>query len=459
MKATWWKLIVATLQICVGCCNSDEKELLVPQFSGIGFVAPSLLFLDRTCVFQISGVNTHFSEQTLVDFNDPNIKAQILSVNNFNIKFLVTTTSSAQTGQHDIRIQTGEEVLVQSNVLDIEAPLRLVDPLAETEIVQGGLADISVVNLDYINNPFNPGGVNVASGPRLLRLNGVSGAKFSWLGLIDVDSTDKSLNAKLRSTNPLGQAVSYDLLPTPPPLAKKASIAALSVGEVRKMQSIPASYSTNIYRVDGVAQNSVFHLAFSNVGLDLHDAGISVAVAPVSGRFAEGQLMTNPSGVGNLLNSLVFVSDPGTMYLSVFAGDYSGKMSGYEYDISLSSKLAEFVNLAELSGSDSPANPLATVVLGGAIVGINGRIDLPGDNDFIRYVAKESGKVIAQALGSPALSVRVAHFEGDCTTPRTGLPARAFQQETDVIGGKPYCVRLSGSVVTPYRFILTSSAP
>ena len=92
-------------------------------------------------------------------------------------------------------------------------------------------------------------------------------------------------------------------------------------------------------------------------------------------------------------------------------------------------------------------------------MGINGRIDLPGDNDFIRYVAKESGKVIAQALGSPALSVRVAHFEGDCTTPRTGLPARAFQQETDVIGGKPYCVRLSGSVVTPYRFILTSSAP
>jgi hypothetical protein len=458
MKITWQRFIVATLQICVGCCHPDETELFAPV-AGIGFVAPSLIFLDRTCILQISGVNTHFNKQTLVDFNDEKIKAQILSVNDFNMKLLVTADSSAQIGQHNIRISTGEEVLVQSGVLDVEAPLRLAESVAETELIQGGLADISVVNLDYINNPFNPGSVSVASGPRLLKLNGVSSSKFSWLGLIDVDSMDRSLNAKLKSTNPLGQAVSYDLLPAPPPLAKKAPIVALSVGEVRKMQSFPTSYSTNVYRVDGVVQNSVLHLAFSNVGLDLHDAGISVGVASTNGRFTEGQLITNPSGVGNLLNSLIWVSDPGTTYFSVFAGDYSGKASGYEYDISLSSKLAEFVNLAELSSADSPANPLANVALGGAFVGINGKIDIPGDNDFIRYVAKESGKVIAQALGSPALSVRVAHFEGDCTTPRTGLPARAFQQETDVIGGNSYCVRLSGSVITPYRLILSLSSP
>jgi hypothetical protein len=108
--------------------------------------------------------------------------------------------------------------------------------------------------------------------------------------------------------------------------------------------------------------------------------------------------------------------------------------------------------------ADTPASPLASILVDSPQRSGDGALDSPADLDYIRFQVQKAGRVYVQALapgqGLNTPAVMVSLMQADCTT---ALAApRPIQQEATVAAAMNYCVVLSSpsSYAGPYQLVL-----
>jgi hypothetical protein len=156
--------------------------------------------------------------------------------------------------------------------------------------------------------------------------------------------------------------------------------------------------------------------------------------------------------------ALVYMPTKGDQFLTVLAANLGGA-ADYGYDLTARVATAKaFSSKENAMMPDTPAMPLATVMLDTPQHSSDGAMDGPADIDYIRFQATKAGRAYVQAvvpgqgLGVPA--VTVALMAADCTTALA--PPRPVQQEATVAAGTSYCAVIASpsSYAGPYRLIL-----
>lgn len=424
------------------------------------FISSSAAFLDRDIELQIIGTGTHFDSSSTLDFGDSAISAESRALSPINLAAKVHVGSDARLSLHDVSVHTpaqgaaSEETVALANAFTVEASLRAETTGAISNLLPGGLANLSLLNLDYRDAPFSSSAVGIVDGPRLLRLNGASAYRYGWLGLVDARLPPGPLPVTLRSTSPLGSEVRYQLDQRDDSTPRVASreAAVLSPGVEVSGEGLSAPLQANLYRISVTDPGSILMLQFQNVGIGLRFNGPTFAWAPPDGRFLSGEVIPSPSPDGTTFTSLALLPDRGEHYLSVFAPDYSGNATEYSYGITSYVAMADTLELREPSPPDSADSPLATADLTSPLQSTHGELSNASDVDYILVTAPRPGKIYVQAMGSPLLAVRIEIMQKDCRSPVASL--RAFQNQFTAAASNTYCVVLRSATSTPYRLLL-----
>lgn len=431
----------------------------VPE-PALALLTPESSYAGRTVSAQVVGTETHFHSGTRVHFDDPEIVAQVVTSSRVNMRLNLSVGNGARLGAHDLIVETtadsntGAERVTLPGALTVHASLTFEPPQGGGAAQQGGLVDLSVLNLDFQANPFATNTIAIVEGPRQVRFSSASSTRYSWLGVVDALAPPAPLSLKLSANNPLGRSLIYALDPQDPsvPIVARRDPVPLSLsGELRREQ-IQSAHATNLYSIEAPASEMVLAVSYGAVGLGLQYPGPTLAVAPPSGRFLDGQIIPTPSPNGDRLTALAFLRDPGRHYLSIFSAEFVGDAKDYQFDLSAKASTARRFELSEPKVPDTPEAPLAELLLTGPYYSLSGAIDTPADVDHIRVNTMAAGRIYVQAAGTPLSAVKVGILKADCATAVT--VQRAFQQESAVEPDTSYCIRLSGSASTNYRLLI-----
>jgi|JI10StandDraft_1071094.scaffolds.fasta_scaffold08789_4 hypothetical protein len=419
---------------------------------------PNTVFTQRVVELQFIGERTHFSSASRVDLGDPAIHTEVHAHSPGRLLIRTTLDGDTRLGTHDLKIitpvDTGSEEVSLPEALTVLPALRA-EPAAQAKSVpQGGLIDTSVLNHDFRDNPFSTNSISIVRGPRLLRVNGVSAYRYAWLGLADALAPKGPLEIVLSAVNPIGERHSFragrDDLGLP--LVQLRAPTLLEDGQLLTGQRLPEPMATNLYRYEADVKNNLLFVQLEKAEAAYLQTGPILAVAPASGRFAQGAIVPAASSHDGLVTSMAYIEQPGTTYFSLLAPDYSGGALGYGYAIRATSLPVIPIELREPAGGDTPARPLVNLTISQAVASQSAAIEPSTDMDYIRFTPEQDGYIYAQAAGDPPLATRVAVLQADCSTV-IGTP-RTFQQEAEVQAGVAYCVRVSATAATPYRLLL-----
>lgn len=451
-----------SLSLVAGCGSAVEPAPAVapPPPAQLSLVVPGQAFLGRSLAAQIVGTNTHFEGRSQVRFDDPAISAQVLAAAPNSLQLTVKVGTQARIGWHTIQVETESpsggmrEVVALPEQFQVLAPLRYERSGAPLE--RGGLAEISVLNLDYAVSPFATNGLTVTQGPRPLRFSVVTGSRVQWLGLVDALVPLGPLGVQLASSDPIGQPTYFATDGTDPlsPMVRARPAVELMPGQKVSGQRLAAANQTNLYVVTTAADDQILKVTYGSVGLGLQYPGPTLAIAPASGRFAEGQVLPTPSANGSDLSTLAWLPQKGPYYLSVFSGDYMGSAADHTYSLTVSVASAATASAKEPEPADGPDAPLVRLPLTTPHVLTGGAIEPASDVDYLSVTPSASGRLYVQAAGTPLSAVKVQILKADCITPVS--LQRPLQQEAAVEAGVSYCVRLSGSVATEYRLLISA---
>lgn len=456
-----------SLLCCLQCDWSGQAPPQTPLAGSGGsgpqptllFVSSQRSFLDRELELNIVAIGTHFGETSRIDFGDSEISAVASARSASLLAANIHVGSSARIGWHDITVHTSDPVIRLDETVSltrafrVDAPLRVESLSPGRKLVAGGLAEFAATNLDYRETPFGTASMAILIGPRLVRLNGVSASRYSWLGILDAVEESGPILIQLRSTNPLGDEVRYQLDPSDGMTPSKEGRTAKTLvhGATIGGEALSEPLQSNLYRAQIAEPESALLLQFSNVGVGLRFSGPTLAWAPPTGRFLDGEVIPSPSPNGTTFSSLAFLSKDGAHYVSVFAPDYAGNASEYSYDLTTFSEPVSRVDLRELQ-PDSPTSPLSTVELSRSTLGMSGEIAPASDVDYLHVTTPRAGRVYVQAVGNPLLAVRIEPRQKDCQTAVSS--ARAFQNEFPAVAGSTYCLVLRSATATPYRLLI-----
>lgn len=464
MRSKWIPALYLFCGLSAASCGAPQSETAPCVVSAtppaLTLITPESAFVARTLTVQIAGTDTHFGPSTQVDFDDSEIKTQVVVRSRENLLVQLTIGAEARLGPHNVVVSSQHgserEVVNFSAGLTVRPSLQVGGIQERSRPQQGGLFEVTLHNLDYKDSPFNPNQIQGADGSRWLRVQSASGARLTVLSLVDVLSHG-ALSLRLRSQNPLSQDVLYisaadDALA---PWVELRPAVSLEPATILRGQSFSRPFQTQLYQFEAGAAEQVVQLSFSSVGLALQSLPPVVATAPSSGRFSEGTLVPQPTQVGTTMTSLYLKKKPGRDYLAMFPSDYSGDSEYYGYELTARAHPAQSFSLREPTSGDSTSNPIGRLVLDRAAFSQDGAIETSSDADYLLVDVPSTGRLYVQAAGTPTLSTRTAIFQRDCTT--MVMPQRTYQQEAAVLAGT-YCVRITGATSTGYQFLALFNA-
>lgn len=437
---------------------------LPPTLTGI---APLATFPDRTVVVQLSGIGTHFGKDTAVRFTDPALTVGAITVGSAGyIQAEVHVGVNALLGAHDVTVESAgvdpsgrptgsSEKATLIGALQI-APSLAADANGTTaKVTQGGLVDFSLLDLDR-DTPF-AGTARLDGGVRAL-YTAVLGNRLSGYGLVDALAPAGGLG--LRAVFEKGATrttfISNPSAPSQPQVEARTA-KPLTLGTAVTGETLGAPRQTNLYKLTTTADAQVAVLSFATAG-GLTANTLTGAVAPASGKWNEGQFFYASTNMA-AQTALVWLPGKGDQYLAVLAANLGGA-ADYGYGVTARAATAKTFTTKEAAMmADTPASPLATVMVDAPQRSADGALDSPADVDYIRFQVQKAGRVYVQAvapgqgLGAPA--VTVALMQGDCVTPLA--PPRPVQQEAAVVDAASYCAVLASpsSYAGPYQLILS----
>jgi hypothetical protein len=229
-------------------------------------------------------------------------------------------------------------------------------------------------------------------------------------------------------------------------------------GESRSGEKFSEPRQSQLYKITTMADDQVLILG-ATVSMALLGTTLAGAMAPSSGRFSEGHFLYASS---NMTTQTLLAALPkkGEQYIALLPSNLAG---GAGFDYTLNPKVSaarRFASKEDPKAPDSPAMPLATVMLEGAALSNDGALDMPGDVDYLRVNVNTTGRLYVQAttpnlhFSNPAISVGI--LQGDCMT--TVAPPRTAQQEAPVSAGQTYCLRIAamGTTVELYQIIIAN---
>lgn len=437
---------------------------------------PSTAFAARTMQFQLTGVATRFAQTSSVTFDDPAINVTKMDVGSgTNLRLTVEIGAGAKLGTHDLQISsppTGgdgpNEDLKLTGALWVSPSLTLELPSGATggpQVVAGGLVDVVVLNQDFRENPFWSQ-TRFSGSLSVIGQVTANTARLAGSAIADALVSDGPLAVGAVTTGPFGQTITYvaSAADKGAPQAKARAATALTLGTGKTGETIAQKRATNLYKVTTTADNQVVHVQFSSFGAGWSYARPMGYFAPASGKFSEGQAFDS-WGVGyspTTRNALSLVAKKGDQYAAVLASDQSGSV-GHTYTIMAKATVASALSsLKEPAGGDSAGTPLVTITsLDKAYYGQDGAIDTQWEDDFIKFVAKNTGKVYLQLSGPAGTTIGLGLRDGTClgTIVNTSYSSSGTSGiELDARAGETYCMRITGGTVgTPYGVILNPS--
>ena len=434
-----------------------------PTLTGI---SPLAVFPDRTVTMQLSGIGTHFGKDTTLRFNDAAITVGKLTVGSAGyLQAEVQVGADAVFGPHDITVESAgvdpsgmptgnREKATLLGALQV-APSLLADANGTTaKVTQGGLLDFSLLNLDR-DTPF-AGTARLSSGARALYTSALGG-RLSGYGLVDALAPAGGL-ALRAAFDKGGATVTFIASPGAPatPQVETRAAKLLTLGTATTGETLAAPRQTNLYKLSTSADAQVAVLSFATT-LGLSTNTVAGAAAPASGKWNDGQFYYCSANMA-AQTALVWLPNKGDQYLTVLAASLGGA-ADYGYGITARAAAAKTFTTKEAAMmADTPASPLATVMVDSPQRSSDGALDSPADVDYIRFQVAKAGRIYVQAvapgqgLGTPAITV--ALLQSDCVTPLA--PPRPVQQEAAVMDGVSYCAVLASpsSYAGSYQLIL-----
>ena len=435
-----------------------------PTLTGI---SPFTTFADRVVILQLSGIGTHFTPSSRVEFTDPALSVTRVTVGSSGyLQAEVHVGAAAALGPHDLTVTsdgvtpTGQptrtpETATLRGAISV-VPSLAADASGTTAMVtEGGLFDFSLTDLDH-NTPF-AGSARIEGGARALYA-AAFGGRVSGYGLIDALAPMGGLALHAVFTkNGTDTAFVADPGAAASPQVMSRAAKALTLGTATTGETLGAPRQTNLYKLTTAADTQVAVLSFATTG-GLTTNTVSGAAAPASGKWNDGQFFyASPNAA--VQTALVWLPTKGDQYLTVLAANLGGA-ADYGYGVTARVATAKSFSTKENTMMpDTTGTPLATVMVDAPQRSGDGALDSPADLDYIRIQTAKAGRVYVQAvapgqgLGAPALMV--ALMQSDCTTALA--PPRPVQQEAAVDASGTYCVVLSSpsSYAGPYQLIVT----
>lgn len=438
-------------------------------------LTPAVAFPGRTLLVQLSGAATHFSSSSTLSFDDPAIKVvKVDTGSNANLRATIEIGIDAKLGPHDVQISSPSpaggdgpnEDLTLKGAFTLQPSLGVDLPTGGTAgptVVQGGLVDLAVRNLDYRDNPFYSQTRFYGPVSSIGQVT-ASTVRLAGTAIVDALAPAGAIAVGASTVDPFGKTLAYvgDPKDTANPQAKARAATVLTLGTPKIGETISERRATNLYKFTTAADSQVVHMQFSNLGAGFGYSRPVGYTAPASGRFSEGQAFDS-WGVGyspSARNVLQIVQKKGDAYAVVLASDQNGSAT-HTYSISAKAgAAAQMSSLKEPAGGDSPASPLATIAsLDKAYFGMDGTVDAAWEDDYIKFVAKSTGKVYVQVSASPGPRIGIGLRDAACTAV---IQSTQYSQggtmglEVDVKAGDSFCLRLSGDIVgTTYGVILS----
>lgn len=489
MKKTLGLLLIGALTVCGDGSQSapdgGSKDDGGPPVQGdepaISLITPTSLFAGRSVTVQISGVATHFTDGSSVDFSDPAITvAKVAAGSSANLRATGLVGIDARLGAHDVQVTTaGQPTAGSAEVVTLKGGFSVLPALSmelpagaavPPVVPQGGIAELAVRNIDDHDNPFNTAPGQAA--PQLLggavAIGGtapsVAAGRLAGLGLVDALAPAGGLRLAVVQKNAQGQDTGFVSDPTDKLAVQVTGRAptVLAAGVTRSGEVLAEARATNLYTLTTAADNQIAEVAFTWLGTALAgSAGAPPKVtlvgylAPASGRFRDGVALDTSETAGMAAstvaarNTLMLLPKAGSYYFVAYASDLSGS-AGHSY--SVTARWATGVSLSSLKepmGGDSAATPLATIArLDSPYYASDGAADSAFDEDFIRFTAAKTGRVYVAVLTPAGVSMGVGLRSADCITSTAATRYSAsgtVLNEADVTDGTTYCVRVVGN--------------
>lgn len=447
--------------------------------AALGSLTPSTAFPGRTVMMQLAGVATHFSATSSVTFDDPAIKVTKVELGgNANLRLTVEIGLEAKMGAHDVTISSpptapegGSEELKLKGGLLIQPSLALELASGTTmapTVMQGGLVDVAVKNLDYRDNPF--WSLSRFTGPTS-SVNTVNASTVRMAGTVIVDALAPAgtLAVGGSTVGPFGNTIYYvsDPSDAAAPQVKARAATALTLGTAKTGESVSDKRASNLYKFTTAADSQVVHMQFTSLGTGWVGGWNPVRpigyTAPASGKWSEGQAF-DTWATGTMAttarNVLQIVPKKGDGYVAVLASDLSGSMA-HTYSVTAKAgTAAQMSSLKEPAMGDSTTSPVATIMsLDKAYYGQDGAIDVANEDDYIKFTVKSAGKVYVQVSAAAGPNIGVGLRDATCaavimSTQYSRLGAMGF--ELDAKAGDTLCLRVNGDTANiPYSLIIT----
>ena len=331
----------------------------------------------------------------------------------------------------------------------------------------GGLLDLNLRTADR-EHPFM-GRARIVGGGRALWLSSlVGGTRIVGVALVDVGPSDAMtagpIDLRLDVEDvAAGHRVHYALPQTDAnvPQIDPRPVVALTLGGTRTGETLFTPRGSNLYGLTTTADDQVVQLRFATEGA-LVTAALAGAVAPASGRFADGQFFYASQTTGMAQQTaLLWAPRRGAQTIAVFAANLTGAPDA-RYAITARAASLRRKSAREGAIRDSAMAPLWDVMLDGAYAADDAAIDGRDDVDYVRVQPMRDGRLYAQATvpgqglgGDLGLGLSVTWMAADCVTPVAG--ARPLQQEVSATAGKALCavIRAHAGYVGAYGLLVS----
>lgn len=450
----------------------------------LALLTPSTLYPGRSAVLQLSGVGTAFTSSSQVSFGDTAIKvAKVEAGSNANLRITVDVGLDARLGAHEVKVISPRPDVPGDIELKLAGGLWIAPSLAiESEAgpmgmmvgpsaPQGGFVDVGMRNLDFRDNPLGTA-PRLAAPLSLISTTTLTAAASRMVALVDALAPAGATRTALTTTNPLGQPVGFVADPMDAAALKVTARAAteLKSGVTKTSETLPARRATNLYKVTTTTDNQLVQLTFTGFGSGLSamfGPRLSGNTAPASGAFRDGRALDTSAtpgmvmGTASARTALWAVPKAGDTYFTIYASDLNGSLNhGYSVTAKVGAAGA-LGSLKEPMMGDTPMAPLATITeLDKAYVGTDGAIDSNLEYDYIKFKAKQSGRVFLAVSANPGITIGLGVRGADCSvfvTAATYSSTGAVVNEFDAKAGDTYCLRVFGDSngTTPYQIIIS----
>jgi hypothetical protein len=448
-------------------------------------LSPASLYAGRSALVQITGIGGAFAAGSQVDFGDAAIKATKVEVgSNANLRVTVDVGLDARLGPHDVKVVSprpageGTIELKLAGGLTV-APSLTVEPetgpmgmMVGPSAPQGGFIELAVKNLDYRDNPLGSG-LKLAAPLSLISITSVSAARAQVVALVDALAPAGPVRTALSTTNPLGQSVGFvaDPADTVAPKVAPRTPFELRLGGLKNGESIAARRATKLYKVTTTADGQLVQVMFTNFGTGLYPATsprLLGYMAPTSGSFRDGRAIETSATPGMMMGTLfartalIAMPKAGDAYLAIYTSNFDGSPDHSFTVTAKAGAAAALSSLKEPMMGDSPAAPVATIAeLDKPYVGSDGAIDANYEFDYIKFKAKQNGRVYLAVSANPGLSIGLGVRGPDCNAPFVATASYsssgAVANEFEAKAGETYCVRVFGDSAgtTPYQLIIS----